>query len=123
MTELEEIARAKKDGDNTKEPTKLMKMTAWPTWVELFTTFLVQHRSVVAGTPLSYVIRDKDEVVPDDLACNDWDSVDDDLVATSILEGETFSPNDKRVSDILKPFVMEGQGWPFVQAFNKKHAS
>ncbi len=88
--------------------------------MELFTTFLVQHRSVVAGTPLSYVIRDKYEVVPDDLARNDWDSVDDDLVAMSILEGETILPNDKRVFDILKPFVMEGQGWPFVQAFNKK---
>ena len=120
LTEIEEIARAKKDGDDIKEPPKLALMTAWPTWLELFTTYLSQHRSVVAGTPLTYIIRGNDEVAPDDLARDDWDSVDDDLVATSVLEGDTFSRDNKRVFDILKPFVMEGQGWPFVQAFNKK---
>ncbi|KAI2502118.1 Reverse transcriptase (RNA-dependent DNA polymerase) [Fragilaria crotonensis] len=95
-------------------------MTAWPTWIELFMTYLAQQRSVVAGTPLVYVIRDNDEAAPDDLARNNWDSVDDDLIATSVLEGETFSRDNKRVFDILKPFVMEGQGWPFLQTFNKK---
>ncbi len=59
-------------------------------------------------------------IAPDDLARNDWDSVDDDLVATSNLEGETFPHDNKRVFDILKPFVMEGPGWPFVQAFSRK---
>ncbi len=117
---MEEIDRARKDGDKTKDPPKLASMTAWPTWVELFTTYLAQHRSVVAGTPLTYVIRDNDEVAPDNLARNDWDSVDNDLVATSILEGETFSRDSKPVFDILKPFVMEGPGCPFVQPFNRR---
>ena len=120
LSELEEVAQAKKDGNDAKEPPKLASMTAWPTWVELFITSLAQHRSAVAGTPLTYVIRDKDDVAPDDLARDDWDSVDDDLVATSVLEGETFSRDCKRVFDILKPLVMEGPGWPFVQPFNRK---
>jgi len=120
LTELEEVTRAKKDGDDTKDPPKLTSMTGWPTWVELFTTYLSQHRSVVAGTPLVYIIRDNDDVTPEDLARNDWDSIDDDLVATSILEGETFIRDNKRVFDILKPFVMEGPGWPFVQPLNRK---
>jgi hypothetical protein len=69
---------------------------------------------------LVYIIRDNDKVVPNDLARNKWDSVDDNLVATSILDGETFSHNNKRVFDILKQFVMEGPGWPFVQPFNRR---
>jgi hypothetical protein len=120
LTELEEIARAKKDGDEVKEPPKLASMGSWPTWLELFSTYLAQHRSVVAGTPLTYVIRDKDEVSDEDKARNDWDSVDDDLISTSILEGDAYSRDNKRVFDLLKPFVMEGPGWPFVQPFNKK---
>ena len=48
LTELEEIDRAKKDGDETKDPSKMALMTAWSMWVELFTTYLAQHRSVVA---------------------------------------------------------------------------
>ena len=79
LTELEEIARAKKDGDEVKEPPKLASMSSWPTWLELFTTYLAQHRSVVAGTPLVYVIRDKDEVSDEDMARDDWDSVDEGL--------------------------------------------
>lgn len=120
LSELEEIAQAKKDGNEGKEPPKLASMAAWPTWVELFTTYLAQHRSAVAGTPLTYAIRDTDEVAPADLARDDWDSVDDDLVATSVLAGETFARDSKRVFDILKPLVMEGPGWPFVQPFNRK---
>jgi len=120
LSELEEVAQAKKEDNEGKEPPKLASMTAWPTWVELFTTYLAQHRSAVAGTPLTYVIRDTDETSPDDLARDDWDSVDDDLVATSVLEGATFSRDSKRVFDILKPLVMEGPGWPFVQPFNRK---
>ncbi len=48
LTELEEIARVQKDGDDTKEPPKLTLITSWPTWIELFMTYLSQHRSVVA---------------------------------------------------------------------------
>ena len=66
------------------------------------------------------MIRDKDEVSDEDKARNDWDSVDDDLISTSILEGDAYSRDNKRVVDLLKPFVMEGPGWPFVQPFNKK---
>ncbi len=70
---------------------------------------------------MAYIIRDNDEVALDNLARNDWDSVDDNLVATSILVGETFSRDSKRGAfDNLKPFVMEEPGWPFIQPFNRR---
>ncbi|KAI2500933.1 hypothetical protein MHU86_13540 [Fragilaria crotonensis] len=47
--------------------------------------------------PFAYVVGDNDEVAPDDLACNNWDSDDDNLVAMSILDGETFLQNNKRM--------------------------
>ena len=52
---------------------------------------------------------------------NDWDSVNDDLVATSSFEGETFLHDNKRVFDILKPFIsIEAPGWSVVEPFNRK---
>jgi hypothetical protein len=33
---LEEVALAKEDGDEKKDPPKLASMLGWPTWVELF---------------------------------------------------------------------------------------
>ena len=120
LTELEEVDVAKKDGGEKKDPPKMASMSGWPTWVELFQTFLAQHKSAVAGTPLSYIIREKDAVTAEDLARDDWDSVDDDLVTTSVLSGVAYARDNKRVYDLLKPFVMEGPGWPFVQPFNRK---
>jgi hypothetical protein len=94
-------------------------MSSWPTWWELLSTYLAQHRSAVAGTPLVYVMHDKDVASDEDKASNDWDSVDDDLISTYILEGNDYSCDNKHVFDLLKPFVMDGPGWPFVQPFNK----
>jgi hypothetical protein len=44
---------------------------------------------------LVYVIRDKDEVSDEDMARDDWDSVDDDLISTSMLEGDAYSRDNR----------------------------
>jgi hypothetical protein len=118
LTELEEAARTCKDDEDIKTPSQFASMSSWPSWMELFKTFLGQHRSVVAGTPLSYVIRDEDAVTPEMLAAV-YDSVDDDLIGTSMLEGEAFVRDNQRVYDLLKPLIIEGPGWPFMQPLNR----
>ena len=118
LTELEEVALAKKDSNEKKDLPKLASMSGWLTWVELFHTFLAWHKSAFDGTPLSYIIHDKDEVTDKDCASEDWDSVlDDNLVATSVLNGVAFARDNKRVHDLLKPLVMEGPGGSGISAF------
>ena len=116
------MALVTKDGGNEKkDPPKLASMSGWLTWVELFHAFLARHKSAIAGTPLSYiVICNKDEVTDEDCASGDWDLVDDDLVAMSVLRGGAVARDIKRVNELLNPLVMEGPGWPFVQPFNWK---
>lgn len=44
------------DGDEVKEPPKLASMSSYcpsPTWLELFSSYLAQHRTVVVATPCS----------------------------------------------------------------------
>jgi hypothetical protein len=56
-----DIDHAKRDGDKTKDNVKLAMITAWYIkWIKLFATYLVQHRSVAAGTLLAEVTRDND---------------------------------------------------------------
>ena len=84
-------------------------MSGWLTWVKLFHTFLAWHKSAIAGTPLSYIIRDKDEVTNKDRASEDCNLVDDNIVDTSVLlSGVACARDNKRVYDLLKPMVMEG---------------
>ena len=118
ITELDEARRAKKDDLDLKAPEAFASMTKWPSWEELFKTYLYQHRSVVAGTPLAYVIRDHDDVTPEMLA-EVYAKIDDDLVATSELTGDTYSNDNQRVYDLLKPLIIQGPGWPFIQPFNR----
>ena len=70
---------------------------------------------------MSYTIRNKNEVTDKDRASEDWNLVGDNLVATSVLCGVAFARDNKRAYDLLKPLVMEGPGWPFLQPFNRKH--
>jgi hypothetical protein len=79
----------------------------------------LQHRSVVAGTPLIYVIHDKDVATKEEKSSNYWDLVDDDFVSTCILNGKVYLHDNKCVFDLLKPLIMEGLGSWLVQPFNK----
>ena len=119
LTELEEAARAKKeDADYMSTSMKLNKFEEWPVWIEGLETLLDLLRNVAAGTPLIYIIRDHAEVTQEMLTA-EYDSVDEDLIATSLFEGETFVADNKRVFDIMKPLILDGDGWDFVKSFRK----
>ncbi len=118
LTELEEAARERKDDDDKKPPASLATLAGWATWEEEFNTYLGQHRSVLAGTPLTYVIRTHEEVTAPMLA-KVYDSVDDDLIETTELVGTSFGRDNKRVFDLIKPLVLKGSGWSSIQPFNK----
>ena len=113
-----EAARERKDDDDTPSPAALTVLANWSTWEEEFNTYLGQHRSVLAGTPLIYVIRPHEEVTAPMLA-KVYDTVDEDLCETTELAGTTFARDNQRVFALLKPLVLKGPGWSFIQPFNK----
>ena len=86
LSELADVAKARTDDANSRSPPALAVMTKWPTWLEQLLFFLGQHRSVVGGTPLTYVVRAHDEVTQN-MREEDYDSVDEYLINTTTLMG------------------------------------
>ena len=111
------MAKARTNDANSRSPPALAVITKWPTWLEQFLFFLGQHRSVVGGTPLTYVVCAHDEVTQN---MRDKDLVDEDLINTTTLTGATFNNDNPRVYDLLKPLIVEGPGWSFIQTFGRK---
>ena len=118
LSELADVAKARTDDADSRPPPALAIMTKWPTWLEQFLFFLGQHRSVVGGTPLTYVVRAHDEVTQD-MRDDEYDSVDEDLINTTTLTGATFNNDNRRVYDLLKPLIVEGPGWSFIQTYSR----
>lgn len=104
-----------------KAPPEFASFSSWPQWEELFITYVSQKRGTALMTPISYVVRPLADVEVASLMRADYDSIDDDLYDTIILNGQSFKSDSKMLFDILKPLVVDGPGWPFIQAHNRTH--
>jgi len=117
LDEIREAAKLAKGEEGTIP--KLSVLDEWSSFIELFHDHLGSMRDPKLGAPLTFVIRDKE--VPDQADLDaEYDSVDDDLVATLVLEGPTFNKANKRVFAVLKKATVKGAGWTFIKKYDVK---
>jgi len=116
VDELEQLI----EGDKKESPSMpaFTSFDKWPEWEELFITYLSHVRGAAGHTPLTYIIREHEEVTQEMLA-DDYDNIDEELINTIRLQGPAYKTDNKRVFDLLKPLLVEGPGWSFVQSLNK----
>jgi hypothetical protein len=100
-----------------QKPIELANLSKWSKFYELFSTFLSQVKGA-ANTPLSYLIREHEEVMQEMLDA-DYASTVDHLVATMVLEGAHFDLYNRTLYNELKALIVDGPGWAFVRKFDK----
>jgi hypothetical protein len=100
-----------------QKPIELTTLSKWSKFYELFSTFLSRIKGA-ANTPLSYLIREHEEVTQEMLDA-DYALTVNRLVATMVLEGAHFDLDNHTLYDELKVLVVDGQGWAFVRKFDK----
>ena len=108
--------KATQDTDITK-PSKLTDLAKWTKFWELFTTYLgrVQGAALI---PLSYLIREHDEVTPE-LREAEYATMQERLIATTALNGTHFELDNRTLYDEFKPLVVDGPGWSFIKKFDR----
>ena len=121
----ETLARMKADGDyklatedtDIRKPEKLADLAKWTKFWELLTTYLGRVKGA-ALTPLSYLVREHEEVTP---AHHDavYQSLQERLIATTALNGTHFELDNRTLYDEFKPLVVDGPGWSFIKKFDK----
>jgi hypothetical protein len=115
----------KADGDyklatedtDIRKPEKLSDLAKWTKFWELLTTYLGRVKGA-ALTPLSYLVREHEEVTP---AHHDaeYQSIPERLIATTALNGTHFDLDNRTLYDEFKPLVVDGPGWSFIKKFDR----
>jgi hypothetical protein len=106
-----------KDFTPTK-PKPLTDLAKWPVFWNVFQTFMNQSRGA-AMCPLTYVIRDHEEVTPA-MLLDQYDSDDERLVGTTLLSGAHFLVDSQRVYDELKDLIIDEPAWVFIMKHDVK---
>ena len=121
----ETLARMKADGDyklatedtDIRKPEKLSDLAKWTKFWELLTTYLGRIKGA-ALTPLSYLVREHEEVTR---AHHDakYQSIPERLIATTALNGTHFDLDNRTLYDEFKPRGVDGPGWSFIKKFDR----
>jgi hypothetical protein len=113
---LERLRADTQEDEAPYKPTELSDLIKWETFWERWKTYLSRINGA-AKCPLSYIIRDHDEVL--DVHHNAmYEDHDARLVATTALQGDWFTLNNHRVYDEFKALVLKGPGWSFIKQFD-----
>jgi hypothetical protein len=122
---VDTLARMKADSDHKlatedtdiRKPEKPTDLAKWTKFWELLTTYLGRVKGA-ALTPLSYLVREHDEVTEEQRDA-EYLSTQERLIAITALNGTHFDLDNRTLYDEFKPLVVDGPGWSFVKKFDK----
>ena len=118
---VQKMKEAEKEGsDSFTELPNLHNLKDWHSFKELLKTRLRQERNTCHGCPLIYLLRDYEESTEEILGAN-YDDLDD-YIATCLdfPNSENFLRDNKKLYQLIKPKVIDGDLWSFIQAFDDK---
>lgn len=119
------LARMKADSDHklatedsdVRKPERLTDLTKWTKFWELLTTYLGRVKGA-ALTPLSYLVREHEEVTQEQRDA-EYQSMQERLIAITALTGTHFDLDNRTLYDEFKPLVVDGPGWSFIKKYDK----
>jgi hypothetical protein len=115
---LNDLEEERLDSEDHPNPRSLKKWDDLAMWKEVMTTHLRKLRGSASLVPLDYFIQN--EISPEAQALKmvaQYDSIDEDLVAKILLDGNKFTKDNKKV---LKTLLIKAPFWAFVERFNTK---
>ena len=85
----------RKNPSNVPDPLK--QLSDFENWSELVLTYLQHERSLVGHIPLSYLLREHDQVTNEMLAADYQGGIDDELIATAQFDGSHYHGDNQTV--------------------------
>jgi hypothetical protein len=113
------IAAEKDQVEDRPVVPKLSSLDDWPEWEEKFISTLGTMRNPKTEFPLSYLLRKESVVPPADLVAV-YHTIDDQICALALHEGGAYKRDLARLFDLLKPLIIDGGVWCFIQPLCKK---
>ena len=113
------LEEKKEVSTEAQSPGKLKEFSKWTLWDEAFCTYVDQLCSPGTGILLSYLLWDEPNLSLEMMAQTGFLTIKDDLVHTTAYSGPAFQADNKRLYKLLKPLVVNGPAWPFMQPYNR----
>jgi hypothetical protein len=118
IQQKEERITAGKDADVSK-PEKLTNLKYWQAFWEKWNNYTGQVYGA-ADVPISYIYREHGDVNPE-IREAEYGTDEESRMATTTLQGNHFSLDNKRVWNEFKPLIVDGPGWPFIKVYEKSN--
>lgn len=100
-----------------EKPVVLVDIHKWTKFYLMLSTYLGRVKGA-ALIPLSYLIREHGDVTPE-IAAATYATDTDKLVATTVHADTHYAIDNATLYETLKPLVVDGPGWGFIQKFDK----
>jgi hypothetical protein len=107
-----------KDNKTLGDVPKFTSFEEWKAWDELMRTTLHGDWSSITGVLYSFLIRLRTVVEPM-MILMVWNTIDDDLVATTSLLTVSSRIDNCVLYNLLKPLFTCAEAWPFVHPFDR----
>ena len=120
MLEIMQKAKDLKDAMEDvviEKPTALTDLQKWTKLWLKFSTYLGHVRGAVK-IPLTYLIHDQGDVT-NEVAAAEYDTKDERLIATMVLEGSHYDLDNTMLYNEFKPLVVDGPSWGFIKKYDK----
>ena len=117
-----EVRRVEKEQSDTvskaADPGKFKDEKKWPEWEPAFVNYLSTIPGV-NGVPLSYVVREIEEPVPDAT----YESFNEQAIACSPLQGTVFQADARKVHQLIKSFLQTETAEQWIKPLARKQSS
>lgn len=111
LAELE----APKGKTEPKAPTELTSLDDSEAWKLQVHNYLLQFRNNI-GTPLTYIIRDHEEVT-DAMRAAEYGTIDDEMIACTVLTGSTYAEDTQKVYTLIFGSIIKGPIHTYIKPF------
>ena len=115
VTEMDTFAEREETAPKMPE---LKGWSQWETYEEAIMASLGYLRNPTTGVPLTYLLREHDEVT-DEILDAAYTTIDDDLIATTLYEGDQYELDNQRLYGLFEPSVRNGVGWNYAKQHQK----
>ena len=120
LQEMEQLDKTSKLDKTTNPVPKLGDMDKWQVFSERFMDHLRKKRTAMAAIPLTFVVREREDPGLNQDEPQEFNSIDEDLIRTTVHTGPMFVRANKEVFAALKEGVLDGPGWTFIKKFERK---
>jgi hypothetical protein len=120
MQQIDDIAAAKEQSDESLPLQPMTTLLDWQSWEEGLIVRAQTMRNLKTGVRLDYLMRKHEVVEPGMRDTAQYECIDDHFIATIVMEGVEHKKDNKRMFDLFRSALKGTSAEPFMKGYTQK---